>query len=278
MHTSKIQQFLKIGFYTFTTLICVITIICISKRDKYINYGVDFSNGYNNGLIKLSNKYDNLYQLEFGIFDSTKYLKHLNYNFNADYSHNFILYSFYDNYVLFLFSELTQSKHRGIVIAEHLAMESEGICSQKTILFNELLRLKNFKTRVVRLNKHFCSEVFINGKWVFMDVGKKLQLIKMDTLYSAEEIKNSKKIFNEYYLKNIKNDHTDSTITYHFFDKVEYAEINSFPAQNLRQLHYFTFFISDFLWLICIIISIYFYRKERTFTPHLSYSHSNETF
>lgn len=203
---------------------------------------------------------DEMYNSKYQIFDSLMYINLLNEVFISKYDHAFLLYSFSDNWSLFLFSELTQFKHRGIVIPEHLLQYNIGICSQQALAFIAVVEKKGYRARPFRLNKHFCSEIFVNGKWRFIDTDLKLHHPSTLSMPSGEELKLNETLRNTYYLSNIQYDDREKANS--FFDWVEPAPVGKFAAPNLLLLHKFTFFISNYLWLFCWLIVVYIYRDN----------------
>ena len=70
--------------------------------------------------------------------DNLDYLRVMNQVVLERYHHDFFVYEFSENFVLYLFCLLTNPKHLGIVYPNHLAQGNSGICSQQAILCMEL--------------------------------------------------------------------------------------------------------------------------------------------
>ena len=167
-------------------------------------------------------------------------------------------YSINDNWIAFLSSKLVWEHLSAIVKPDDILKHEEGLCSQQTIVFLEILNQKGVNFRTVGLGYkegpgHFLGEVKYNGTWHLHDVTvepkwekvvnhhKSLEyyLQHKDSLYLAYEGRLDRKIFDK------------------IMQKVEFGNKNQFPAKKMLFFHQitllFVYLIPIFLFLLFII-------------------------
>jgi hypothetical protein len=191
----------------------------------------------------------------------SEFVFELNQFFIQNISHGFAQYSFSENYALYIFCLLTDHKHRGIVIPEHLQLQNKGICSQQSLLFMYICQKREINTRAVRLNKHFVSEVFFDGKWHMIDTDLNLVFTINETSKNVKELANNQFLKEKFYLSKI--DYPDKALANTFFSHVEYLPTNDFPAKNLKLLHQISLLVSEFLWILLWLIYFIYYKFKK---------------
>jgi hypothetical protein len=170
--------------------------------------------------------------------------------------HGISNYGISQNWIAYISGKLVWSHFAAIVRPSDLLKNAEGLCSQQTIVFLDILKNKGIKFRTVGLGYdegpgHFLSEVYYNGAWHMYDV-------TMEPNWSA--ITNQHKSL-EYYLNNkdtlLKT--YEGKLHKDGFDKilkrVVYGKVEKMPGQNMALFHVFTHFLTYafplfFLWMI----------------------------
>ncbi|MES2566589.1 MAG: transglutaminase domain-containing protein [Bacteroidota bacterium] len=174
--------------------------------------------------------------------------------------HGLSAYSFKDNWIAYTTSKLLWSHLSAIVDPDDILDHSEGLCSQQTIVFLEILKRKGIQTRWVGLGYkegpgHFLAEVFYNGSWHIYDVNLEPKW---------EKIVNHHKSI-DYYRVNPDSLYRtyegilDKTTFYKIMEEVKYGYVNEFPAKKMLLVHRTTkilTFLLPLFFLIMIIVTL----------------------
>lgn len=206
-------------------------------------------------------------KLGISYFDTAKYVQ-LTSKFTKDrFFHGLARYSYSDNWIAYSGSIILWDHLSAIVDPNDILNNSEGLCSQQTIVFMELLKKKGIKTRSVGLGfkegpGHFLTEVFYEQSWHLYDVTMEPQW---------KRIKNDHKPM-EYYVNN-----KDSLfITYEgrlprktfdkIMSKIQYGDINEFPAKNMLVFHKVTYVLTFLIpcLLLLVLLKSSFSKKQET--------------
>ena len=174
-------------------------------------------------------------------------------------------YTFSENWIAYLAGKLFWAHLSAIVNPDDLLKRKEGLCSQQTIVFMEALNRKHVNVRTVGLGYkegpgHFLSEVSYNGSWHLHDVTMEPKWEKV--VNHHESIEYYKQHMDSLYLA--YNGRLDKTRFYKIMGKVEYGEVNEFPAKNMLLFHQITLiiiFLLPLLFFILFIISFHKYYK-----------------
>ncbi len=87
--------------------------------------------------------------------------------------HGYSVYKMKDNFLAVLFSKISISGLRAIVIPDDILKYPYAACSQQSIVMMEVLKRKGIDTRKVgfrgKKDGHFCFEVYYGGGWHFYD-------------------------------------------------------------------------------------------------------------
>lgn len=217
-----------------------------------------------NSMNKAINYTDSIYSAENnGAFDTLKYIKVVSKFTKERFYHGLSHYSIFDNWIAYLSGKILWSHMSAIVNPEDILKHSEGLCSQQTIVFMEMLMRKGIKVRSVGLGYkegpgHFLSEVYCNGSWHLYDVSlepnwkkiafhhesMKYYLSHKDSLYVTYQETMPKKVF-------------DKLIT-----NVKYGKENDFPAKKMLWFHQITYVITYLIPLFFLILIIISYRYK----------------
>ncbi len=170
--------------------------------------------------------------------DTLAYVKATSDIVKKRFYHGLSEYSIKDNWIAVLFGKLLWNHLSAIVEPDDILNYSEGLCSQQTIVFLEILKRKGIKTRWIGLGYkegpgHFLAEVHYQGKWHLYDVNLEPKWERVtnhhesityykqypDTLYLAYEGILSRSLFDK------------------IMEKVQYGEVNEFPAKKMLLFH-----------------------------------------
>ncbi len=190
--------------------------------------------------------------------DTLAYVKTTSDIVKKRFYHGLSDYKLKDNWISYFGGKLFWKHLTAIVEPDDILDYSEGLCSQQTIVFLEILKRKGIKTRWVGLGYkegpgHFLAEVYYQGKWHLYDVNLEPKWEKVnnhhesiayykqyqDSLFLAYEGIISRSLYNK------------------IMEKVEYGEINEFPAKNMLLFHrvtkIITYLIPVFLGIIIFL-------------------------
>lgn len=217
--------------------------------------------------IELAENYiENRYNLQkHSQFDTVNYVR-LSSNFTKNrFFHGLSRYSFSDNWIAYMAGKLIWSHLSAIVNPNDILKHSEGLCSQQSIIFMELLKRKHIDVRAVGLGYiegpgHFLSEVRYNNSWHVYDISKEPNWQALSN--------NNNRASMDYYLA-----HKDSLFLVYksridkaTFDKitqqVHYDKPNRFPAKNMLLFHQVSFVLIYFLPLLFLLAFFIAYKND----------------
>lgn len=252
------------GLLFFLTLL----LFCFSSVNQLTNNG-DHSELYSvelnrlSSIQKISYYIDSLYYKENKSenIDTIRYVKISSDVVKKRFYHGLSHYSINDNWIASILGKFFWSHLSAIVIPDDILKHSEGLCSQQTIVFLEILKQKGINFRTIGLGYregpgHFLSEVRYSGSWHLFDVAIEPKW---------EKISNHHKSLH-YYLQNkdsmflVYNGRIERRVFDKIMEKYEYGNINETPAKNMFLFHKFTFlltYILPVLFFILFVISLY---------------------
>jgi hypothetical protein len=201
-------------------------------------------------------------------FDTAEYVHTLSRAVREKFYHGLSQYTISENWIAYLSGKVLWSHLSAIVIPDDILKHSEGLCSQQTIVFMELLKRKHINVRSVGLGYkegpgHFLCEVHYLGSWRLHDVTVEPQwknlsghhesmayyLNHKDSLYTVYKSRMQKDIFDK--------------IT----EKATYGKVNEFPAKNMQIFQRTTAVLTYLFPLFCLLISLRLYSKKRKKMP-----------
>ena len=202
-----------------------------------------------NSMDKAIEYIDSVYTINCpGKFDTLNYVRVVTKFTKERFFHGLSNYSLSDNWIAFLSGKFLWTHMYSLVDPEDILKHPEGLCSQQTIVFMEILKRKNIHVRSVGLGYekgpgHFVAEVHYNNAWHLHDVtiepvwskvvnhhqSMDYYLINKDSLYLAYEDKYNRPLFNK------------------LLEKVIYGEVDDFPAKNMLLFHHITLVITYLL-------------------------------
>ncbi len=200
-------------------------------------------------------------------FDTSEYVQLASDFTKNRFYHGLSYYSFSDNWIAYLSGKIFWSHLSAIVSPDDILKHNEGLCSQQTIVFMDILRRKNIVVRNVGLGYkegpgHFFAEVFYSGSWHLYDVNLE---------------PNWKKITNHHRSVDYYKSHPDSLFCVYdgkidkaVFDKiikkVKYGSANEFPAQKMFIFHGFTLALCYILPFVFFVLFLKFLYKNKRYT------------
>jgi len=196
--------------------------------------------------------------------DTLDYVKATSEIVKKRFYHGLSEYSLKDNWIAYIGSKLFWKHLNAIVEPDDILDYNEGLCSQQTIVFLEILKRKGIKTRWVGLGYiegpgHFLAEVYYHGKWHLYDVNLEPKWERVTNHH--ESIAYYKQYQDSLFLA------YEGIISRSLFDKimekVQYGEVNEFPAKNMLLFHYVTKIITYLIpiFLGCLILLTLFKQK-----------------
>ena len=193
--------------------------------------------------------------------DTFAYVKITSDVIKKRFFHGLSQYSFKENWIAALSGKILWNHLSAIIEPDDILNYNEGLCSQQAIVFLEILKSKGIKTRWVGLGYkegpgHFLAEVYYQGKWHLYDVNMEPKwnriinehksmdyyLRSPDTLYVAYQGILDKQRFNK------------------IMEKVEYGDVNEFPAKNMLLFHRITKIMTYLLpvfFMLMIIMTLF---------------------
>lgn len=193
--------------------------------------------------------------------DTLAYVKATSDIVKKRFYHGLSEYSIKDNWISYVGAKLFWNHLNAIVDPDDILGYSEGLCSQQTIIFLEILKRKGIQTRWVGLGfkegpGHFLAEVYYHGKWHLYDVNLEPKWEKLTNHH--ESIAYYKQYPDSLYLA------YEGIISRLVYDKimqrVQYGEVNEFPAKNMLLFHRITkaiTYLIPFFLVILILLTLF---------------------
>ena len=200
------------------------------------------------------------------VFDTAQYVFTVSEFTKDRFYHGVSYYSFSENWIAWLSGKVLWSHLSAIVEPNDILKHSEGLCSQQTIVFMELLKYKNINTRSIGLGYkegpgHFLCEVHYNNSWRLHDVTMEPQWKKVANIHRSIEYYLTHK--DSLYL--VYENRLNKTIFDKITEKVVYGNVNTFPANNMRLFHKGTLALTYILPLFFVVMFIVTSsRKEKS--------------
>lgn len=173
--------------------------------------------------------------------DTLAYVKATSDIVKKRFYHGLSEYSIKDNWISYVGAKLFWNHLNAIVDPDDILDYTQGLCSQQTIVFLEILKRKGIKTRWVGLGYkegpgHFLAEVYYQGKWHLYDVNLEPKWEKVSNHH--ESIAYYKQYQDSLFLA---YDGIISRSLYNkIMEKVQYGEVNEFPAKKMILFHNIT--------------------------------------
>ncbi len=218
-------------------------------------------------LIKLNStetflKYlDNSYNQNDGqIMDTANYVEELNDLVKKRFFYGIANYTFKENWIANLAARVCWSHISAKVNPEEILKGYDGLCSQQTIVFMELLKMKGIKVRTVGLGfeegpGHFLCEVNYKKGWHLYDVTKEPDWSKISNKHeSLEYFLAHKDTLYMIYENRLERPELEKIIS-----KVNYGKINEFPAKRMMLFQN----ACKFAGYILPILFLYLFVRER---------------
>lgn len=215
------------------------------KKDELFKPSLYYVNSLNKAVNYIDSSYTSIYSTNF---DTSLYVQAVSSFAKDRFYHGVSNYSLAENWIAYLSGKLLWSHMSAIVDPDDILKHPEGLCSQQTIVFMELLKLKKINVRSIGLGYkegpgHFLCEVYYNGSWRLHDVTMEPQWRKVANKHQSMEYylshKDSLYIVYESRLK--------KPIIDKITEKVSYGCVNDFPAKNMLIFHKLTLLLTYML-------------------------------
>lgn len=228
-----------------------------------------------NSVEKVLRYTDSVYSKNnYGNFDTSKYVQIVS-NFTKErFYHGLSHYSILDNWIAYLSGKLLWSHLSAIVNPNDILKYPSGLCSQQTIVFMEVLKRKGIRVRSIGLGYkegpgHFLCEVHYNRSWHLHDVTVEPKWEKMSNHHESLDyyFQNKDSLFLAY------KGRIDRNVFDNIMSKVEYGNINEFPAKRMLFFHQVMLaltYIIPLIFLVLFFVSLFRKKTRLNSTPKLS--------
>lgn len=190
-------------------------------------------------------------------FDTLQYVQTASKFTKNRFFHGLSRYKFSENWIAFLGATCFWDHMSAIVNPEDIIKHSNALCSQQSIVFLEILKRRGIKSRSVGLGYkegpgHFLAEVYYNNEWHLYDVNKEPKWEKIKNHHRSMEYYTANKdtLFVPY------EDQMEKKAFYKILEKVEYGEVNEFPAKNMILFHRVTKVVTYILPIFFLLMSV----------------------
>lgn len=217
---------------------------------------------------KLVSYIDSIYN-SYGLvqFDTVVYVNTVSEVIKNRFHHGLTHYSLSDNWIAALGSDLFWSHLSAIVSTDDILKYPEGLCSQQTIVFFDVLRQKGISYRSVGLGNpegpgHFLAEVYYKGSWHLFDVTMEPEWDKIRLQHENFEYYRQypDSLFSIYTSKFTRKDFDK------IMNKVVYGKVNEIPAARMKMFHTVTLIVVYLLPIVflCLLIVSVLQKKGST--------------
>lgn len=207
-----------------------------------------------NSMESLSRYIDSASQVEGIVRESQeKYVTMIDDIIRERFYHGESHISFSNNFIAWFSGRLIWGDFYVGVTPDEILSHPNALCSQSAIVFQEIVKMKGFKVRAIGLKRHFCSEVFYEGSWHFMDSDKEPAFSDNRPIPSVEELSQDKELINKAYVRDSENVSLEQMSDIFNGDEILFYNENEFPAKKMHFFQTITKLLSDFLWLILLL-------------------------
>ena len=180
-------------------------------------------------------------------FDTAVYVSVVSESIKKRFQFGLQTYSLTDNWIASIFGKLFWFHLLAKVDPNDIIENSVGLCSQQTIVFMEVLNRKKINFRSVGLGYkegpgHFLCEVYYDNEWHVHDVTKEPDWSKISNHHKSMDyyMLHKDSLYTVYDKKVDKNEFNKLT------QKVQYGEVNQYPAKKMLLFHKITRFLTYF--------------------------------
>ncbi|MBC7694088.1 MAG: transglutaminase domain-containing protein [Burkholderiales bacterium] len=219
-----------------------------------------------NSIVDITAHIDGIYSATHtsSQIDTLAYVKATSDIVKKRFYHGLSEYTLKDNWITYIGGHFFWKHLIAIVDPDDILDYTEGLCSQQTIVFLEILKRKGITTRWVGLGYkegpgHFLAEIYYQGKWHMYDVDMepKWKKITHDHESVAYYRQHPDSLFLAYegILSRLQYDK--------FMEKVKYGNANEFPAKNMLLFHRATKIITYLIPIFLGILILFALFKQK---------------
>ena len=266
---------LKIPCLVISILLSILTIFqwVTSQNKPHKNYTVEEQYDERLNSLRTLNKFS-LYidsiakeqmiiNFKYEIIDSASYVLLVDSLMKQRFYHGYSHYSLRNNYFAYIIGCFFWDDLSAIVIPNDILKYNHAACSQQAIVFQELLKKKNYTVRKVgfknSISGHFCSEVKYNKRNHFFDTNFEADWNSIDTVPSIANLVTNKNL-----LKGVYSHLSNDQLKVFTENKPIYGKWNVYPAKNARIFHIGTKILSNIGFLFSWIITLGLYQTQQT--------------
>jgi hypothetical protein len=221
-----------------------------NKRNKNDDY--DPNLGSVDDMTKLNNLLNSLGREKgIGPDDGEPYVLLADSIIRHRFYHGVSKYSYSDNFLAFFAGKL-RDDIAVMVDPNDILKRNEALCSQNAVVLQEVLKQNGYKVRSVALVEHFCSEVKYDGSWHFYDADYEPIFDASKSRPSLKELMANPEELRAAYAESVHPDISKRLNHYFNKSKITVSGENEFPASNMKTLHWITYILSNFLWVILL--------------------------
>lgn len=263
-YTPKFKIFLSIAFITSLVPFCIKTSDVSRNRDSIKEIYVEEYSSINS-INKAVNFIDSMYIANYGQnFDTSIYVNSISDFIKKRFYHGLSTYSVSDNWIAWLSGKIVWLHFSAIVNPDDILKHSEGLCSQQTIVFMELLKRRKINYRAIGLGPkegpgHFLCEVYYDNDWHLYDIDKEPQWYLINNVHKDMNyyLKQPDQLYRIYSYRMTRQEFD------HLINKISYGEPNEFPAKNMLLFHQVTRVITYIIPIFFLFLTIKtFVRKK----------------
>lgn len=197
-------------------------------------------------------------------FDSLQYMLTAITFVKHTFFHGNSAFIWQDNWICFLLGKFIWSDFNSIVSPDQVIKHKMAMCSQQTMVFTKIMKLKGYNYRYAYLrstnNKlgHFCCEIWVDGRWHFVDIDGEPDWKAIDgppnqSLFMLIQDNKLQTLYQNTY----------PTLQYITSQplNISYSRVNEQVGQRMILFQKIT---TELSWLLPIFLGVYLLRKEKT--------------
>jgi len=174
-----------------------------------------------------------------------------------------------ENWLLYIFNYLSgnweNSLYTSALNPDVILRSPHAICNQQAIIFQGLMQFMGFEYLSINFNipspetdfGHFASAVKVQNNWYFVDTNIEPKYERLDPTVLPRLLSGDLKLFNSLYPRWSVSEIPDGSIYSSY--------LNEFPAKEGKFLQDFSYYISNYAWIIFLTMhfSSYFFQAKR---------------
>lgn len=264
--------YLKTLVFTLCILTSAITLYSLFSKETSYKKPVLTDEKFDESLLTINScaRLDSLVIEKFkqSNFDTAKTVLFIDNFLRNRFYHSYSEISIHTNWMAFLLGKFIWRDFLYPVVPSRIIQYPMAACSQQGILFQDQLhKLKiPYETIALKSNSigkgHYAVSVFYANTWHFYDTNQEPIIID-STMPSIEKIIDEK-LYEKMYVSNL------NITTQEMFKTKSFTKTNKnvYSAKNMYLFQKISLFLSDWLWLFLLLLSVYLFRKNKQAVNH----------